>query len=147
MGLGNKKSDDKQEHLYTLWKGLKNNKDTVSKVKFQEVEDKHASEYFEKVKTLTQGTDCDEGRNASNDIWKLKKHIFPQSREAPTAMMDEEGNLITNGEAIKDMAAKAYQKRLANRPMAEGMEDIKTAKEKLAEDIMTAHKEQNLTPL
>ena len=45
-----------------------------------------------------------------NYLWKVKKHLFAQSPEAPTAMMDEEGNFKPNSEEIKDMAANRIQK-------------------------------------
>ena len=72
----------------------------------------------------------------SNELWKLKKHMCPHSREPPIAMSDEEGNLVTNATKLKDMAVKAYQERLRNRPIKEGMEEIKDAKENLAENLM-----------
>ena len=53
-----------------------------------------------------------------------------------TQRMD--GNLVTNVETIKDMAAKAYKHRLRNRPIKEGMEEMKKAKEKVALKVMEA---------
>ena len=49
-----------------------------------------------------------------------------------------DGNLVTNVETIKDMAAKAYKHRLRHRPIKEGMEEMKKAKEKVALKVMEA---------
>ena len=74
------------------------------------------------MKTASKDVDCAEGGNITAEIWKLKKQLCPQSRDPPADMMDEDGNLVTNVETIKDMAAKAYKHRLRNRPIKEGMD-------------------------
>ena len=60
-------------------------------------------------------------------------------------MLDNEDNLITNEDQIKHMAVKAYKERLRNRPIAEGLEHVKDAKEKLA-DILMEKARLNKTP-
>ena len=60
-----------------------------------------AEEYFNKVKLASRDIDCAEGGNISSEMGKLKKEIFPLSTDPPTAMMDDEGNLVTNAEIIK----------------------------------------------
>ena len=104
----------------------------------EDVEEKLAEEYFNKVKLASKDVDCAEGGNISSEIWKLKKELCPRSRDPPTAMMDENEKLVTNAETIKDMAAKAYKHRLRNRPMKEGMEKIKDEKEAIAHKVMEA---------
>ena len=63
--------------------------------------------------------------------------MCPKSCDPPTAMVDKEGNLVTNQEDIKELAKKAYQERLRNRPIKQGLEDNKESKERLAEKLMT----------
>ena len=49
-------------------------------------------------------------------------------------MMDDEGKLLTNSEDINELALqKLAVERLCNRPMKEGMEEMKSKKEALCE--------------
>ena len=89
---------------------------------------------------------CAEGGNISSEIWKLKKQLCPRNRDPPTAMMNEEGKLETNIEVIKDMAVEAYKYRLRNRPKKEGLEEMKEAKEKVAEKVLEAAKNNKTDP-
>ena len=95
-----------------------------------------ADEYFDKVKSASSEIDCEEGGMSSGKLWSLKKNLFPKSRDPPTAMINSEGNLETDGEVIKEMAIEAYEERLKNRPIKQGLEDVKSAKEKLSESLM-----------
>ena len=61
-------------------------------------------------------------------------------------MVDKEGNLVTNQEGIKELAKKAYQERLRNRPIKQGLEDIKESKERLAEKLMNVAKNNKTEP-
>ena len=82
----------------------------------------------------------------SGSLWKLKKHLFPQSRDPPTAMQDpKSGNLLTNEENIKEAAMYTYKKRLENKPMKKSLEHIKIAKEKLCKKRMEVAR-NNKTP-
>ena len=51
-------------------------------------------------------------------------------------MLDDDDNLVTNDDQIKQMALKAYEDRLRTRPIKEGLEHILDAKEKLADSLM-----------
>ena len=77
-----------------------------------------------------------DGGKMSAELWKLKKQLCPQSREVTTAMLDDDDNLVTNEEDIQEMAINAYTERLRNRPMKDGLEHVKEAKEKLAYTLM-----------
>ena len=63
----------------------------------------------------------------------------------PTAMLDDDDNLVTDDDQIKQMAIKAYEDRLRTRPIKEGLEHILDAKEKLADSLMEKAK-LNKTP-
>ena len=54
--------------------------------------------------------------------------------------------MVTNVEDIKAMAVKAYEHRLRNRPIKEGLEEMKEAKEKLAEKVLEAAKNNKTNP-
>ena len=61
-------------------------------------------------------------------------------------MKNKDGNLVTNVEQIKDMAVEAYEERLRNRPIKEGLEDMKEAKESLAEKLLERAKKKKTPP-
>ena len=120
---------------------VKDKNDDASKIEAQLLEDELADDYFKKIKAAAEEIDCEVGGNISSDIWKLKKQLFPQHRDPPTAMLDPDGNLVKSQEQIKKLAAKAYEKRLENRPMKSDLEEIRKSKEKLAEKLMEVAKE------
>ena len=74
-------------------KAWKIKKDPKSKQELEYVEkeltDKYANakEYFDKIKERTGNTNEDENVNIAS-LWNLKKELFPQSRNPPTAMKD-----------------------------------------------------------
>jgi hypothetical protein len=61
-------------------------------------------------------------------------------------MVNNQGKLVTDQDAIKEMAKEAYSERLRNRPIREGLEDIKDAKEMLAEKVMKVAKDNKTDP-
>ena len=142
----NQKESQKGEMLYRRWKELRKKDDTESMAEMDKIEEELSEEFFDKVKLASKDVDCNEGGNVAAEMWKLKKQLFPRSRDPPTAMMDDKGNLVTNTETIKDMAVKAYEHRLRNRPMKEGMENIKDEKEKLAHKVMEAARNNKTDP-
>ena len=140
------KVSEKEDDLYKKWKSLKDKDDVKSKEEKDEIEEELAEEYFNKIKVASNDIDCAEGGNISSEIWKLKKQLCPRNRDPPTAMMNEEGNLETNIEVIKDMAVEAYKYRLRNRPIKKGLEEMKEAKEKVAEKVLEAAKNNKTDP-
>ena len=103
------KKDEVRENLFKKWNILKNKDDETSKSELKDVENeianKYAEEYFEKIKERTKNIDCEDGGLHSGSLWNLKKELFPQSRDPPTAMIDPQtGNLITDDEKIQDAA-------------------------------------------
>ena len=111
--------------MYNKWKLLKKKEDPVSKAEMEALEEELAEDYFKKVKEAGNNSDCMDGGKMSTELWKLKKQLGPQSRETPTAMLDDEDNLVTNEEQIKQMALTAYKERLRNRPIKDGLENVK----------------------
>ena len=95
------------------------------------MKDKLAEEYFRNFKKASQGFNCAEGGNIQHKIWILKKHMCPRSHDPPTAMVNNQGKLVTDKDVITKMAKEAYSERLINRFFREGLV-IKDAEEILA---------------
>ena len=69
--------------------------DPQSKIETEALESELADDYFKKVKEASSTIDCLDGGNMTTELWKLKKQLCPQSSDVPTAMLDEEDNLVT----------------------------------------------------
>ena len=134
-----------KEDLYNKWKEIKNKTDEESVKETKKIEEEISNDYYEKIKDATKDIDCENGGVNSSKLWKLKKHLCPQTRDPPTAMLDSTGNLVTDEDKIAEMALKHYVKVLENRPMKEGLEHIKEAKEKLSDKLMKLAR-KNKTP-
>ena len=133
--------DEEKEELFKKWREMKKNVNNVNRIEFEKIENelatKYAQEYFDKIKEKTNGMDCEEGGLNPGKLWNLKKHVFPNHRDPPTAMLDpESGNLLTNDEKIEEAAINVYQNRLRNRPMNDNIEHIREAKELLCEKFL-----------
>ena len=144
------KKDDEREELYKRHRYLKGKSDEKSKAELKDVEntlgEKYAKENFEKIKERTSCADSEQGGMSAGSLWSLKKELFPQSRDPPTAMIDPvSGNLLTSEEKIQEAAVKTYANRLENRPMKENMKHIKDAKEILCEKLIKVA-QANKTP-
>ena len=132
------------------WRNLKNKNDDESKTELKEVEkilaEKYAKEHYEKIKDRIGNVDSEDGGLSSGSLWNLKKELFPQSRDPPTAMIDPiSGNLLTSEEKIQEAAVSAYTKRLENRPMKDNLNHIRDAKEALCEKLLKVA-QANKTP-
>ena len=75
------------------------------------LEDELADDYMKKVEEASRNIDGMEGGDVTLELWKLKKQLCPQNTETPTAMLDEEENLVTNENEIKQLAINAYKER------------------------------------
>ena len=87
----NQRESRKEEKLYEKWKNLKNKDDPESKAQMEEVEEKLAEEYFNKVKLASKDVDCAEGGNILSEIWKLKKRIVSSQQRSPHSYDGREG--------------------------------------------------------
>ena len=86
-----------------------------------------------------------EGQFDSVGAWKMKKRLFPNSRDSPAAVLDAHGNLITDSTGIMNRMSEEFSFRLRNREECEGFQELRELKEKLCNlrlDI-TSHKEYN----
>ena len=136
--------------LFERRKNLKNKDDPKSQLELVKVENKLsemcAEENLKKIKEEVEGINCETGGVNSGNLWKLKKKLCPKSRDPPTAMKDEDGNLVTSSDKILDIALNAYVKRLEHRPMNEELKELKKLKEKVFELKMKKAKEVQTLP-
>ena len=89
-----------------------------------ELASKCAQDNYEKIKEELEGINCEEGGINSGKLWKLRKKLFPRSRDPPTAMMDSDGNLVTSEDRIQELDLETYKKRLENKTMKENLSHI-----------------------
>ena len=131
----NDKQNKELDYLFKKRKELKIKHDDKSKEELKKVEEelanRCANDNYEKIKDEIEGVKCEEGGVNSGKLWKLRKKLFPNSRDPPTAMMDQAGNLITDPDQIQNIALETYKNRLRNRTMKEEFKDIQKEKEEL----------------
>ena len=97
--------------MYKKRRFLKGKNAEKSKAELNDVEnilaEKYAKENFEKIKERTGNADNEQAGMSAGSLWSLKKELFPQSRDPPTAMIDpSSGNLLTSEEKIQEAAVK-----------------------------------------
>ena len=129
------KTNKNIENLLNKRRVLKNKRDYESKKEFDKIEkelaEKCAVENRRKIIDEIAGMEnCDGGVNTGR-LWKLRKKLFPRTREPPTAMLDKMGNLITASEAIEGIALDTFKDRLKNKNIRNGLEKVKSYKENL----------------
>ena len=57
-------------------------------------------------------------------MWKLRKKECPKSRDPPTSILDQHGNLLTSDEAVKNRTVKVFTERLENNPIKSHLKDL-----------------------
>ena len=72
---------------------------------------------YRTIQTETGEIDCDEEAGFHTcRHWKLKQKLCPKARDPPTAMVDDEGNLVTSAEGIQELSLKKLAiERLRNK--------------------------------
>ena len=76
----------------------------------------------------------DDGGYNSNKLWQLRKNLSPRFNEPPSAMLNQEGKLLTNDEDIIAESVSHYKRVFENREIKAGLEDVKASKEKLCKE-------------
>ena len=144
------RKNDKIGNLLDKRRALKNKHDEESKKELDKVEielaDKCAEENRRKIIDQIEGLECNDGGVNSGRLWKLRKKLFPRSRDPPTAMLDTMGNLVTNPKVIEEMAIKTFTDRLKNKPIKEGLENVKKDKEELCRKRLEKAKNSKTEP-
>ena len=103
-------------------------KDECKKIE-NELADSYSKEYIDRIEKESKYIDPENGGFNTGHLWKLKKEMFPQGRDLPTAMLDRDGILQTDIENIKSVALDAYKYRLRNRTIKPGLEALQQLKE------------------
>ena len=144
------KIDTKIENLMNLRRNLKNKEDNDSINKLKKVEeelaDRCAEDNRRKILEEVKGIECEDGGVNSGKLWKLRKKLCPKSRDPPTAMLDSGGNLVTSKVDIDNIALETFKKRLENRKIKDGLEEIKNDKEILCKKRLEEAKTRKTSP-
>ena len=93
--------------LYDRMRHLKSKDDAVSKVELDAVVEaiaKAESDNFKKLKDELSKLKSADDRVDSKQLWKLKRRLCPNIRDAPCAMNDADGNLVTSDRALQKQA-------------------------------------------
>ena len=143
------KLNTKIDQLFRRQRELKKKTDKESQKELKDVEedlaDKMAEDLYNIVKEEVKLVESDEGGFNSGHLWRLKSKLRKKINNAPTAMNDKNGNLVTTSEGLKKLAMDHFKEVLRNRPIKPELEKYKGEREKLCEErIKIASK--NITP-
>ena len=132
------KVDKMTEELYRKWRHLQSKQTDKNEDEIKEIEDKLAetiAKNYRTIQTETGAIDCaEEAGFHTGRLWKLKKKLCPKAKDPPTAMLDDEGNLLTSAESIQELSLqKLAIQRLRYREIKEDLKHMRETKEKLCE--------------
>ena len=66
----------------------------------------------------------EKGKIDSQRFWKIKKKVFPKSKDPPSAMLDKFSNLLTTQESIEARALEVYSERLQPNAIKEHLKSL-----------------------
>ena len=126
----NKHNTKHNDSLYDKRRNLKNKEDAESKEELIKV-NKAIAEYqaanFEALKEeLDKIKKNVKGKIDSKQLWKLKRKLCPTIRDAPAAINDAHGNLLTSDKALKNRALEVYSNRLKGNIIKPNLKDLET---------------------
>ena len=133
--VSNHKPSD-EEKLYQKMRELKGKEDDHSVNKMKEVIEAialNAEKKYDKVVKELENMKPDGRKINSQKFWKLKKSICPKTRGPPAAMMDKQGNLLTNNKAIEERAIEVFTERLKPNKMENHLKSLEETENKLCE--------------
>ena len=74
----------------------------------------------------------DESSSTNESIWKIKRKVFRKnSSSVPSAMLNENGRLVSEPKELKNATIKHFTERFRNRPILPGYESLKYLKDEL----------------
>ena len=136
-------------NLIEQQKILKFKTDQTSKTKLKNVEEelieKMSDDLYKIVKEEVKKINTENGGFNSGHLWQLKKKLSGKQSNPPSAVLDQQGNLSTTNDQIKEATLNHFKKVLENRPIKEGLEKHKEEREKLCEQRIEKAK-KNVTP-
>ena len=107
----------------------------IAEVKLDEYESKNFEETAklnaDKIRRNVEEVETSAGIMSQLKVWNLKTKLMKNDGELPIAKVDEEGNLITAPETLKQLYSKTYQMRLQKRKMWSHYEELEDLKVKL----------------
>ena len=83
-------------------KGRPHQSQHEAKVIESKLANKYAEGIYNDIKTEIEGIHYEEGGLNSGNLWKLKNKLNKKYPDPPTAMRDEQGNLITGKREIQE---------------------------------------------
>ena len=110
------KRDEKLDKLFERRRQLKNKKDETSTKALEEIEEMLAvqcgKQNMKIIEEACKGMSCDSGGVNVAKMWKMKKKLKGTYVEPPAAMLDKQGNIVTEREAIENIVLNKYEERL-----------------------------------
>ena len=130
--LGNQIVQDKLKLKSKLKSFLRNNEckidQQIAELKLSNIEEtithELASSNAEAVKEYVGNMETLDGNFSQLGLWKLKKKLCPLKSDPPMAKLDNNGNLVTTAEALKNLYLETYRTRLKHREMERKYMDI-----------------------
>ena len=146
MRVSNNKHSE-EEKLYDIMRRLKGKEDdkSVNEMKYViEAIAMNAEKKYDKVVKELENMKPEGRKISSQKFWKLKKSICPKTREPPAAMIDKNGNLITNNKAIEEREIEVFTERLKPNEMEDHLKSPEETENKLCEIRLKLTKSRRL---
>ena len=144
-----KKHKTENIDLHDKRRSLKTKTDAESKNELakvtQELADRAEVNYKKIVEELKKLNPEDKGINAK-ELWKLKRKMCPKIQDAPSAMTDKSGNLLTSDKALKKRALEVYADRLEGNDMKPHLQDLERDVDTLCELRVNISKSKTTDP-
>ena len=143
------KNDGVVDDLYDKMIKLKQKDDDESQKELEQVKKDIANESqlnFNKIKDELNKIKSENGTVNSKQLWKLKKALFPKSRDPPSAMFDSEGNLLTSNKAIQERALEVFKERLDANEIEANLKDLEDDTNVLCEVRLKLVKKRKTEP-
>ena len=86
------------------------------------------------IKEACQGLSCETGGLNSGKLWQLKRKLRGIISQPPSAMLDGNGNLITNSQALDELTLEQYKVRLQTLQIREDLKMHQMRRENLCKE-------------
>ena len=109
------KKDKHEDELYEKRRSLRLRTDDESKEEMKEVEKEiaeRAENNFKNIKEELEKINHNGEGITAKQLWTLKRKMCPRTQDAPSAMFDKSGNLLTSDKALQRRALEVFEERL-----------------------------------
>ena len=104
------------EDLFRTRARLRTKTDDYSQKALENVDDRLsemcAQDNLKAIEEACGNLSCETGGLNAGNLWQLKKKLRGRYNEPPTAMLDEQGNLVTGSKALEGLTINMYINRL-----------------------------------